>query len=274
MTISRIKNFLKLLLKQFILKKLKKKYYFKCYPDFKTALAYADSYEDENLTKVVVAKTINFKNQLVKNCIIDASLLKIFTAISASLKDNKLKVLDFGGAAGAHYFIVKSLLDKEIRLDWRVVETSKMTQEAIKNQLENSELSFYDNLSSAHREDKIDLIIAIGSIHYTENPKKTLKELIKINSSYLYLSRTPLAEKEIILLQETSYKKNGIGNIPEEINIDDKKIKYPVTILNRKEIESIMKEYGNTLITINEDKAAYNSKYESYDLFGYLIKKY
>ena len=50
------------------------------------------------------------------------------------------------------------------------------------------------------------------------------------------------------------------------------KIKYPVTILNRKEIESIMKEYGNTLITINEDKAAYNSKYESYDLFGYLIK--
>ena len=63
--------------------------------------------------------------------------------------NNKLKVLDFGGAAGAHYFIVKSLLDKEIS-NWRVVETSKMTQEAIKNQLENSELSFYDNLP--HRE--------------------------------------------------------------------------------------------------------------------------
>ena len=40
-----------------------------------------------------------------------------------------------------------------------------MTQEAIKNQLENSELTFYDNLSSAVREDKIDLAIAIGSIH-------------------------------------------------------------------------------------------------------------
>tara|TARA_B100001564_G_C20581356_1_gene643305 strand:- start:103 stop:927 length:825 start_codon:yes stop_codon:yes gene_type:complete len=274
MAISRIKNFLKFFFIQIILKKIKKNYYFKSYPDYKTALAYADGYEDENLTKVVVAKTVNFKKELMKSCIVDASFLKIFTAISASLKNNKLKVLDFGGAAGAHYFIVKSLLDKDTNLDWRVVETPKMKQESIKNQLENSELSFYDNLSSAHGEDKIDLIVAIGSIHYTENPKKTLKELIKINPSYLYLSRTPLAEKEIVLLQESSYEKNGIGNIPEELNIDDKKIKYPVTILNRKEIENIMKDYGKSLITINEDRAAYKSKYDSYDLFGYLIKKY
>ena len=39
-------------------------------------------------------------------------------------------VLDFGGAAGTHYFIAKSILSDDIALDWRVVETTQMVKQA------------------------------------------------------------------------------------------------------------------------------------------------
>ena len=270
MIIHKIKKFLP----PFIQNKLNINYSFELYPDYKTALADGDGYEDENLVKVIIAKTLNLKDRLKKNPTLDAPSLRIFVAIANSIKDNQLTVLDFGGSAGAHYFIVKSILGEDINLDWRVVETPKMVEEAVKNKLENKELTFYDNLASATNEKKIDLAVAIGSVHYTENPYDILKEIVKKNPSYLFLTRTPLAKKELILLQETSYSKNGIGKIPEEMNIKDKKIKYPVTILNREKVENIINNYGNILLKIDEDKAAYKTKSESFDLFGYLVKNF
>lgn len=273
MIIDKIQKFLKKILPKFIQAKLKKKYYFKSYPNYKSALSDTTGYQDETLVKVIIAKTLKFKEDLKKNYRIDQSLLKIFPAVAASLNSDKLTVLDFGGSAGIHYFIVRSILEKEISLDWRVIETPKMVQEAIKNKLENKELTFYDNLNTAVNEKKIDLAIAIGSIHYTDSPNQILEQILKTNPSYFFLSRTPLAKNELVLLQETFYSKNGVGKIPEELKIDDQKISYPVTILKKDKVETILNNFGKNILSIDEEKSVYKSKDESYDLFGYLFKK-
>ena len=269
----KIKRFLKKILTRFIHIKLKKNITSNSYLNYESALSDSTGYQDENLVKIIVAKTLKFKEDLKKNFRIDQSLLKIFTAVASSLNGDKLTVLDFGGSAGIHYFIVKSILKKEISLDWRVIETPKMVQEAIKNKLENKELTFYDNLSAAVNEKKIDLAIAVGSLQYTDSPSQILKQILKTNPSYFFLSRTPLAKNEIILLQETFYSKNGVGKIPEELKIDDQKISYPVTILNKDKVETILNNFGKKILFFDEEKSVYKNKDESYDLFGYLFKK-
>lgn len=102
------------------------------YSSFEEAIKQADGYEDNILTKVVVTKGKKFAENLAKNKQLDLSSLRTFIGLASTLNSNKLTVLDFGGAAGTHYFIARSILSKDIKLDWRVVETNQMTQEAKK----------------------------------------------------------------------------------------------------------------------------------------------
>ena len=142
------------------------------YSSFEEAIKQADGYEDNILTKVVVTKGKKFAENLPKTKQLDLSSLRTFIGLASSLNSKKLTVLDFGGAAGTHYFIARSILSEDINLDWRVVETNQMSQEAKKQGLENSELKFFDSISNAVGYSKINLVFASSSIHYT--PRQNL----------------------------------------------------------------------------------------------------
>lgn len=242
------------------------------YPSYEEAMNDAAGYEDELLTKVVVAKGKKFAKNIEENKELDLMSLRTFVGLASSLRKRKLTVIDFGGAAGTHYYIAKSIL-KDVELDWRVVETSAMVAEAKKQELENNELRFFADLDNATEQGSIDLVFASSSVHYTPKPYEFLAALASIEASILMVTRTPITETPCVLLQYSTLTANGVGEIPKELGIKDKTVSYPATMMDKRRVEEILASFGDIELKIAEDKAAYISAKESFDMWGYIVRK-
>ena len=167
---SKIKLIIKECIPPIVLKFVKKKLRNSAsYSSYEDAMKYADGYEDEVLTRVVVAKGKRFADEITTTKTLDLMSLRTFVGLASSMDKKKLTVIVFGGAAGTHYFIVKALFNEVVELDWRVVETPAMVAEAKRQGLETDELHFFDNLDTATEKGDIDLVFASGSVHCTPN---------------------------------------------------------------------------------------------------------
>lgn len=242
------------------------------YSSYEEAMNDADGYEDVVLTKVVVAKGKQFAKNIEEKKELDLMSLRTFIGVASSLNKRKLTVIDFGGAAGTHYFIAKSIL-KDIEMDWRVVETQAMASEAKHQGLENNELQFFDDLDSATVQGSIDLVFASGSVHCTSEPYEYLASLAAVNARVLMLTRTPITESPCVLLQRSTLSSNGVGEIPKELGIKDKTVSYPATMMDKTRVEEILTGFGKIELRIAEDKAAYMSDKGSFDMWGYVVRK-
>ena len=125
-------------------------------------MKFADGYEYALLTRVVVAKGKKFAENIALKRELDLMALRTFVGLASSMDTKKLTVIDFGGAAGTHYFIARTVLSDIFELDWRVVETSAMVAEAKMQGLENGELQFFDLLDAACGDGEVDLVFASG----------------------------------------------------------------------------------------------------------------
>ncbi len=268
-----LKLFLKDCVSSLSLKKLRKYRLSTEYPSYEAAFEDADGYEDEILTKIIIGKGKKFAKELAENKEVDLMSLRTFIGISSAINSNTLKMIDFGGAAGTHYYLAKSIISQDVAIDWRVVETAQMVKEAKEQGLETDELSFYDSIDSATQDEHFDLVFASSSIHYTPNPYEILKELVNIKANKLVVTRTPITDKTIVLLQRSSLSANGTGAIPKEWAIQDKVISYPATMLEKNKVEDIFKLFGDITLKIREDKAAYASLSSTYNMWGYVVSK-
>jgi putative methyltransferase (TIGR04325 family) len=119
----------------------------KVYQNYASALSDCSKlgYEDSDLVNVVVEKTRIFRNEIDENKIplfINSTNAFSLCSILATLDTRmQVNVLDFGGAAGAHYFIARKIIPKNCALKWMVVETPAMVKRAAPL-LSNDELSF------------------------------------------------------------------------------------------------------------------------------------
>ena len=256
------------------IRRLTKKNLSLVYSSYEAALEDADGFDDLLLTNVIVAKGKKFAENLKRDKSIDLMMLRTAIGVTSVLKSNSLKVLDFGGAAGAHYFITRSLLDDGIKIDWRIVETTAMVNEAAQQGLQNEELAFYDSIDAAAQGDEFDLVFASSSVHYTPRPYDVLKSLLSVKFTKFMLTRTAIANDEKVLLQKSTLSGNGIGPIPEELGIKDRAISYPVTILCKRKVEKIIKSYGEIQLQIKEEKKVLHTDTESFGYYGYIITKH
>ena len=256
------------------IRRLTKKNLSLVYSSYEAALEDADGFDDLLLTNVIVAKGKKFAENLKRDKSIDLMMLRTAIGVTSVLKSNSLKVLDFGGAAGAHYFITRSLLDDGIKIDWRIVETTAMVNEAAQQGLQNEELAFYDSIDAAAQGDEFDLVFASSSVHYTPRPYDILKSLLSLKFTKFMLTRTAIANDEKVLLQKSTLSGNGIGPIPEELGIKDRAISYPVTILCKRKVEKIIKSYGEIQLQIKEEKKVLHTDTESFGYYGYIITKH
>lgn len=106
-------------------------------------------YENAKLGKLILDKTVDYRTKLEKPSVrLNNSEIQSLTAVGLLLSEtsisDKVKVIDFGGACGAHYFLVKRFFDN-IEFDWKVVETKTLAHFA--QELKTSELSFHSDLS-------------------------------------------------------------------------------------------------------------------------------
>ena len=89
----------------------------------------------------------------------------------------------------------------------------------------------------------------------------------------LMITRTPISDIPVVLLQNSALSANGIGEMPREIEVPDKMISYPVSIMDRKEVELILKKFGDIRLKIKEDKISYGTNKNTYDMWGYVVSK-
>tara|TARA_B100001250_G_scaffold67363_3_gene53933 strand:+ start:13069 stop:13917 length:849 start_codon:yes stop_codon:yes gene_type:complete len=253
------------------------------FSSYKEAEKAAGNYEENELIKVIVAKSVKYKNSLddIETINLDnlsnARTVRTLIAIAGGVNNNSLSVLDFGGSAGVHYFTAKKILNNSIKLKWTIVETESMVSEARLNNLENEELKFFSSLEEASRNNpKYDIVYANYSLCYTPEPLEYLKQLLELKYTTLFITNTALNPQniEIVGLQTSSLATNGVGReIPKHLNISDKNIKYPFTVPSKEDVEEVILKHGNIISSFKEVKDSYKTEDGSFDNFGYIVTK-
>ena len=268
--LKRIKKFLLNLFSQ----KNKK---FKVFDTYQNAISGGKDYNNDKLIKVIIAKSIKYSESLKNNKTLDLMSLRSFFAISLLPDSSQINVLDFGGGAGNHYYLARKLIDDKVKINWHVVETDLFVREVNKQGLESSELKFFTSVDSAIKSiEKFNLIYANSSLQYTTNPLNFLEKLLKVNSDFIFFTRTPLIEdnrKEVIGLQISKLSSNGQGEIPPELNIKDEIVEYPFIVANKEELENLINQYAEIEYIIEEESSAYLTEKGLFRNFGYIIKK-
>ena len=183
------------------------------YADFAQALRFGSNpkrnYQDEDLIQKTLERTLLLQAKARAGQLDDLAdaknlrLLGLLCGLGILSHTGKmpLRVLDFGGAMGNHYFKIRPFLNPKFRLDWKVLDLPRTVQFA-RRHFQSRELSFSSSLSKCGINRPL-FILASGSIHYTSNPLHILQRLQGIAPSWIILDRMPFSpeNRSRILLQ-------------------------------------------------------------------------
>ena len=212
-------------------------------------------YGEERLTEVVFKKTLNQRDHLqsappVSNL---SSTLTLFALGLALRSPGPIRVLDFGGACGNHYFQMRHLFpNARVTFRWHVVETPPMVRRAV--ELENAELKFFDSLSKAAAEiGRIDVLLASGVLQCVPDPYQCLEDLLACGGRYLVLARLGCTRKTepLIIVHETRLSDNGPGPMPA--GLAEGTCRFPYTFPSYTLVESLLISRYNILLQTQDN---------------------
>src|SRR5213593_2108868 len=138
-------------------------------------------YENDDIVRVVLEKTRRLRDELQQRSLRGVTLstpseISLGTLV-LTIRAPGLRVLDFGGACGAHYFLARAMLPVSRRLRWVVVETPAMAKAA--TVLANDELSFSSSVTDAAAHLKpVDLLHTSGTLQCVDTPEVWLRTLV------------------------------------------------------------------------------------------------
>lgn len=224
------------------------------FPSFAAArAACGQGYDDGDIADVIAYKTsLAFDRRQVA----PEQALNSIVALgicAAEITHRPLRVLDFGGGCGFHYFRASDAL--RTSLQWAIVETPTMAQRAAK--LANGRFAVFSTIAEACEAlGQIDLVHISSAIQYVPEPLETLKSLAALRARIFALIRFPLWRvSSIVGLQKSRLAGNGIGPMP--LHIADRQVVYPVTFTNVDDIVHVLSDYD-----IAVSMAAPSSNYE------------
>jgi putative methyltransferase (TIGR04325 family) len=214
------------------------------FPSFQTALAACGGgYDDNDIADVIAYKTsLAFDHRRIAPEQALNSILALGVC-AAEITGRPLRVLDFGGGCGFHYFRVSQAT--RVPLQWAIVETPTMAARAAK--LADGRFDVYSTIEEASRAlGEIDLVHASSAIQYVPNPAETLKSLAALGAPFFALLRFPMWNTpSIVALQRSRLSGNGIGPMPP--HIADREVAYPVTFANFDATMRTLSEYDLAL---------------------------
>jgi putative methyltransferase (TIGR04325 family) len=247
----------------------------KLYDSYETALAVCKSgYEENDLVSVVYEKTRLYRDTLLvqRPFVPEITFFRTLIGLSLAVRGNELKVIDFGGGCGVHYFISKFLsklvFGESTNLRWHVVETPKMVSKAIK--LEDGQLKFFVDLQKARSDfGHVDLVFSSGALQCVPRPYEFLEQLIECRADKIFITRVGLStlKKELVIVHKSKLRTNGPGPLPDGMR--DRIVKYPLTFARKEIFEEILCRNYAISVLLNEDKGAYQAASHSIDLYGY-----
>jgi len=176
--------------------KFRKKYgYFGEYKSWEAARSKASGYDDGEIIEKVKNAALKVKNGeaayerdsvLFEQAEPTPHLLAPLLWI-ASKNNNKLEVLDFGGALGTTYYQNKEYLN-HLDLKWSIIEQPKFVEYG-KNLFEDETLRFYGDLNDY--KSKPDVVLLGSVLQYLESPYQVLEKIIQMEPKYILIDKTP-----------------------------------------------------------------------------------
>lgn len=217
-------------------------------------------YENADIVSVVVEKTKRYRDNLSEKTTpvqLNATSAYSLCSLLAAFGQDEINVLDFGGAAGAHYFLARAVLPSSCRMSWIVVETPAMAEKA-EHILSNDELRFSSDLiESASSMKRIDLLHTSGTLQCVDTPYDYLRKLISTSANHILFNRLGLTKgnHEVITIHESWLSWNGPGPMPN--GIADRKVRYPF-LFPRESVfmETLSGNYG-TIMTFDDSSGIF-----------------
>jgi len=226
-------------------------------------------YEDADLVEMVFEKTKLVKDQLLNGKFplsesAAQSLLAVLFALQQGGSQKEIKIMDFGGACGAHYFQLRPFIPRDVRLDWVVVETPAMVEKA--RAFQTDELCFVASVFEAREKlQNVNLLHSSGALQYVPDPQATIQEFMVCQPTYIFLSRLALSASEtIITVQESLLSANGPGALPNRLQ--DQLCRYPVTYFPKHRLKGMLSpgygvimEFADTKMRVSEKEIFMNT---------------
>jgi putative methyltransferase (TIGR04325 family) len=207
-------------------------------------------YEADALTAVIYAKTVILRETLRAQPADNPALLLALAELPP-----RVRVLDFGGACGAHYFQARAWTTREY--DWWVVETPAMVARA--RTLETEALHFVTDMAAI---EEPDMVFASGCLQYVPDGFALMRRLLQTGAPRLVLCRWPLSDGSAPLkqTQRSRLSDNGPGLLPA--GISDAWVSYDHWILPRQAVEAQMAQAGYAIRAAWTDPSGTIGPYE------------
>lgn len=225
-----------------------------------------DKYDNLLLAEVVTKKTQVYVNKSTEGVLPNSNYLSLLTAFH--MISETRTVVDFGGAAGIHYFLSKSFVPN--LKSWTVIETKAMVEQQEQNGEEKLKFCTMDDLVNIDLD--CDLLYLSGALQYVEDPIKTLNQLIRIEPKLILISRTPFNQKDTkaIFTQTSKLSSNGPGPLPSKYK--DRKIKYDVNVPNYSQVVAMLENKYSIQWTCSENEEMVGPDNSRYQYLSILAK--
>ncbi len=167
------------------------------YASWSEAKKNATGYEAESIFEKVKAAHLKVKNGEVAYTRDTALFDKIeysWPLLSgllwvASRSNNRLNLIDFGGALGTSYYQNRSFLSHLDLFKWNIVEQEKFVK-CGKDLFEDQHLQFYFNIQDCVKECNPNVILLSGVLQYIEKPYELLQLIFDLQFEYILFDRT------------------------------------------------------------------------------------
>jgi putative methyltransferase (TIGR04325 family) len=225
------------------------------------ALELGSNYNSSKTACCVVESTAKYRDNirsLLRDAISPMLSRRLF-ALQLCAPRGAFHVLDFGGAAGQHYYEAEAFFSTQVDLRWHVVDTEEMVSAA--RVLESQSLKFFSSLDDALIGFEPDLVFSSGTLQCLPNPLTELQRLTEVRSEYLFLTRGAYCSTapHRYIVETSSLADQGPLRMPKFSSL---KAAYPLSISPLSQSEGVL---SNTYEIIY--------RFAESDLLGNLIGK-
>lgn len=171
------------------------------YPDWASAAAVAEGYDAANILDIQRAAMRKVRDGAApyeRDSVVFDRIEYFFPTLAALLliaarNDNRLSVLDFGGALGSSYYQNRGLLSHLQSLSWHVVEQDHFVA-AGQAEFQNEQLRFFSTIGESAAASRPDVVLLSSVLQYLEDPVGVLAQLANLGVDYILVDRTPILE--------------------------------------------------------------------------------
>jgi putative methyltransferase (TIGR04325 family) len=168
------------------------------------------------------------------------------------VKKTEVKVLDYGGGPGRHYFSLRATLPASIALRWHVAETPGMARESAS--LRTGEMTVFGSLSEAS--DALgtpDVVFTSGALQCVPAPEHVLRDICGLGANCMVFARTATAsgQEPIVIVQDSRISWNGGLGLPP--GIQDRAAKIPLMFMTKTTFDTVLSERYRVATIVVDD---------------------